>query len=204
MRFRFIEDRRVDYPVRVICGLLGVSPADRKTLQSAGAQASMSRKTDCYDNAPMESFFHTLKTKLVHHRHYATRGAELMPMSGAAGSRPTSVMLAEEYGLAESTADTFQRSSLSHHLRLFLSVNLPDLPPRAPGRLFFPARQRVHADQIGRAAAIAADADRSVRGQVPWRHRLSGCRKPAKLNPSPSWKRLTAIHGPDASPVASI
>src|SRR3954447_20579858 len=26
-----------------------------------------------YDNAPMESFFHTLKTELVHHRHYATR-----------------------------------------------------------------------------------------------------------------------------------
>jgi Integrase core domain len=28
---------------------------------------------DCYDNAPMESFFHTLKTELVHHQHYATR-----------------------------------------------------------------------------------------------------------------------------------
>jgi len=33
----------------------------------------MSRKADCYDNAPMESFFHTLKTELVHHRHDATR-----------------------------------------------------------------------------------------------------------------------------------
>jgi len=44
----------------------------RKTLQSARAKASMSRKADCYDNAPMESFFHTLKTELVHHRHYAT------------------------------------------------------------------------------------------------------------------------------------
>ena len=30
----------------------------------------MSRKADCYDNAPMESFFHTLKTELVHHRDY--------------------------------------------------------------------------------------------------------------------------------------
>ena len=27
MRFRFIEDRRVDYPVRVLCDVLGVSPA---------------------------------------------------------------------------------------------------------------------------------------------------------------------------------
>ena len=33
----------------------------------------MSRKGNCYDNAPIESFFGTLKTELVHHRHYATR-----------------------------------------------------------------------------------------------------------------------------------
>ena len=35
--------------------------------------AQRSRKADCYDNARMESFFHTLKTELVHHRQYATR-----------------------------------------------------------------------------------------------------------------------------------
>jgi transposase InsO family protein len=45
----------------------------RKVLQSASFKVSMSRKADCYDNAPMESFFHTLKTELVHHRQYATR-----------------------------------------------------------------------------------------------------------------------------------
>ena len=45
----------------------------RTTLHAAGFRASMSRKADCYDNAPMESFFHTLKTELVHHRQYATR-----------------------------------------------------------------------------------------------------------------------------------
>jgi len=45
----------------------------RKVTRSARFQASMSRKADCYDNAPMESFFHTLKTELVHHRQYATR-----------------------------------------------------------------------------------------------------------------------------------
>jgi hypothetical protein len=27
MRFRFIEDHRADYPVRVMCGVLDVSPA---------------------------------------------------------------------------------------------------------------------------------------------------------------------------------
>jgi putative transposase len=45
----------------------------RKLIRPAGFQTSMSRKADCYDNAPMESFFHTLKTELVHHRRYATR-----------------------------------------------------------------------------------------------------------------------------------
>ena len=33
----------------------------------------MSRKGNCWDNAPMESFFHTMKTERVHHRAYATR-----------------------------------------------------------------------------------------------------------------------------------
>ena len=32
----------------------------------------MSRKGNCYDNAAMESFFHTLKTELVRHEHYRT------------------------------------------------------------------------------------------------------------------------------------
>lgn len=36
-------------------------------------QASMSRKGNCYDNAPMESFFGTLKTELSHHCHYQTK-----------------------------------------------------------------------------------------------------------------------------------
>jgi putative transposase len=45
----------------------------RAVLASANITASMSRKADCYDNAPMESFFHTLKTELVHHRNYQTR-----------------------------------------------------------------------------------------------------------------------------------
>ncbi|MBW5439312.1 transposase [Bradyrhizobium canariense] len=49
------------------------SRAYRDALTDADITASMSRKADCYDNAPMESFFHTLKTELVHHRDYNTR-----------------------------------------------------------------------------------------------------------------------------------
>jgi len=42
-------------------------------LMRNGITPSMSRKGNCWDNAPMESFFHTLKTELVHHKHYLTR-----------------------------------------------------------------------------------------------------------------------------------
>ena len=45
----------------------------RDVLEQFGMRASMSRKGNCYDNAPMESFWGTLKNELIHHRHYATR-----------------------------------------------------------------------------------------------------------------------------------
>ena len=45
----------------------------RKTLETYGAEASMSKKGDCWDNAVAESFFHTLKIELVHHCDFETR-----------------------------------------------------------------------------------------------------------------------------------
>ncbi len=45
----------------------------RRLLAQLGIVASMSRKGNCYDNAPMESFWGTLKNELVYHRHYKTR-----------------------------------------------------------------------------------------------------------------------------------
>ena len=45
----------------------------RNLLDSFGLIASMSRKGNCFDNAPMESFWGTLKQELVHHRRYRTR-----------------------------------------------------------------------------------------------------------------------------------
>lgn len=47
----------------------------RALLARHGIRQSMSRKADCWDNAPMESFFHTLKTELVVHCDYPTREA---------------------------------------------------------------------------------------------------------------------------------
>ena len=48
--------------------------ATYRALQASyGMRASMSRKGNCWDNAPMESFFGTLKTESLHHYRFVTR-----------------------------------------------------------------------------------------------------------------------------------
>jgi transposase InsO family protein len=47
----------------------------RAILARHGLVQSMSRKGDCWDNAPMESFFGSLKTELVHRTSFPTREA---------------------------------------------------------------------------------------------------------------------------------
>jgi len=49
------------------------SVAYQGLLARHGIAASMSGKGDCWDNAPMESFWATLKGELTDHEHYATR-----------------------------------------------------------------------------------------------------------------------------------
>jgi transposase InsO family protein len=57
------SDRGVQYACR----------AYRQRLAAHGVVCSMSRKGDCWDNAPMESFYATLKGELVDQQDYATR-----------------------------------------------------------------------------------------------------------------------------------
>jgi transposase InsO family protein len=45
----------------------------RQILDQFGLQASMSGKGNCFDNAPMESFWGILKQELIHHRRYRSR-----------------------------------------------------------------------------------------------------------------------------------
>src|SRR4051812_37478151 len=47
----------------------------RNILRAAAITPSMSRKPNCWDNAPIESVFGTLKTELVHQREYPDRDA---------------------------------------------------------------------------------------------------------------------------------
>jgi putative transposase len=42
-------------------------------LERHGVQSSMSRRGNCLDNAPMESFFASLKTERVHEAQFRTR-----------------------------------------------------------------------------------------------------------------------------------
>ncbi|MEN3233020.1 IS3 family transposase [Methylobacterium ajmalii] len=64
-------------PAGLIChsdrGSQYAAEAYRRQLADIHAIPSMSRAGCCYDNAPMESFFHTLKVELVHQRRWATR-----------------------------------------------------------------------------------------------------------------------------------
>jgi len=50
-----------------------VSERYQKLLSENEFVCSMSRKGNCWDNAVAESFFHTLKTELIHHEDFQTR-----------------------------------------------------------------------------------------------------------------------------------
>jgi len=45
----------------------------QQMLAQFGIQVSMSGSGNCFDNAPMESFWGILKQELIHHRHYRSR-----------------------------------------------------------------------------------------------------------------------------------
>ncbi|WP_323591579.1 IS3 family transposase [Aliarcobacter butzleri] len=45
----------------------------KNLLEKYGIVQSMSKKGDCWDNAVAESFFHSLKTELIHHEKFLTR-----------------------------------------------------------------------------------------------------------------------------------
>jgi transposase InsO family protein len=49
------------------------SDSHRALLKEYGIVQSMSRRGNCYDNAVAESFFHSLKTELIHHYKFETR-----------------------------------------------------------------------------------------------------------------------------------
>ena len=55
------------------CGSQYAGKEYQKLLNSYGMVCSMSRKGDCWDNAVVESFFHTIKTERINENLYRTR-----------------------------------------------------------------------------------------------------------------------------------
>jgi putative transposase len=53
----------------------------QRLLQKLGLEASMSLRGNCFDNAPMESFWGILKQELIHHRHYRNRREAMQDIS---------------------------------------------------------------------------------------------------------------------------
>jgi transposase InsO family protein len=51
---------------------LKVAPGSR-SIPELEAEVTMSRRGNCCDNTPMESFWGSLKNELIHHQRYATR-----------------------------------------------------------------------------------------------------------------------------------
>jgi len=55
------------------CGSQYCAHDYQKLVTQFGMQPSMSRRGNCYDNAPIESFWGSLENELIHHQCYATR-----------------------------------------------------------------------------------------------------------------------------------
>ena len=70
LRYRRLEAGCIHHSDR---GSQYCAHAYQDLVRRSGMRVSMSRKGNCYDNAPMESFWGTLKNEVVHHRHYRTR-----------------------------------------------------------------------------------------------------------------------------------
>ena len=70
-----LMDRRVEKGIIFHSdqGIQYASESFKKILRENGFIQSMSRRGNCYDNAITETFFHTLKTELIHRIKYKTR-----------------------------------------------------------------------------------------------------------------------------------
>ena len=96
------SDRGVQYACKAYRNLIG----------RLGFTQSMSRKGNCWDNAPMESFFDTLKTELVYHEDYKTRAEARISVFDYIETFYNSIRLQEKLGyLSPNDFETLRKSA---------------------------------------------------------------------------------------------
>ena len=96
------SDRGVQYACKSYRNLLG----------RLGFVQSMSRKGNCWDNAPMESFFGTLKTELVYHEDYKTRAQARLSIFDYIETFYNSIRLQERLGyLSPNDFETLRKTA---------------------------------------------------------------------------------------------
>ena len=68
----------------------------RERLDALGMQVSMSRRGNCYDNAPMESFWGSLKNELLYQRRFATRAQARLRRKEKALAETTALLVLQK------------------------------------------------------------------------------------------------------------
>jgi len=89
----------------------------------------MSGRGNCFDNAPMESFWGTLKQELIHHRRYRSRQEAMRditeyitPTSSVVQIRASSVGVKETIESCRLPQDGVELAYRSHRLTLAIPV----------------------------------------------------------------------------------
>ena len=94
----------------------------QRLLARHGITCSMSRRADCWDNAPMESFFASLKKELVHDADFATRAEARRRSSSTSKSSTTASADTRRWG-------TYPQPSTNGKTLNYLSTFRGELQP---------------------------------------------------------------------------
>jgi transposase InsO family protein len=132
----------------------------RKALKNSGLVPSMSRKANCWDNAPKESFFGTLKTELVNGRRCATRcplfqGKVTSRLLSTPGRYSSANPLQTQISSARCNAESSRRPCLSHFVTMRTTGRqqpvtagvFPGFIGRTPAQIFSGIRPAPSADR---------------------------------------------------------
>ena len=121
-------------------GVQYCASAYRQVLADQGIVVSMSRRANCYDNAPMESANGTLKVERVHDAHYATRQQAIDDLTAYFGYYNT-----ERRHSALGYLTPVQFEQCWHQKHKAASRSVPSYPPSGASR----SSQATHAPAPG-------------------------------------------------------